>query len=177
MKILQAATFLVCLAILILLIYSQPKENANSFWSNLKPSAKVYKAVLSQEIDFSTSTAIMERLRDTLSDGYGAGYSKLHTGGVRFQFEDIKAYMATIYNKAKRRGLSEDSIRNLSIYICPGMYPDGYSNAEGTDVSKKMTCFLFVPLKGEGIFDTGGRRLNIPQNQFLSAYNWGSLEP
>lgn len=179
MRVLLIANLIVCIAILALIIYLHPRQDDNSFLAGIKTSPKSLKGVASQEIDYATSGVFMEKLRDTLSDELGSGsYGDVHTSGVRFMFEDIKAYMTTIYNKAHLRGLTDDSIRKLSIYICPGMYPKGYSHpTTGRSVSNKLTCFLFVPLKGEDIFNTTTRQLNIPQSMFLTAYDWGSLEP
>jgi hypothetical protein len=178
MRLMTVLNLLVCSATLVMLIFLLPKKEDNSFLAGIKPSTKSVKAVASQEIDYSTAGIFMEKFRDTLSDELGVNYRGIHTGGVRFMLEDIKAYIYSIYDKARLRGLSDDSIRNLSLYICPGVYPKQYSHPTlGIPVSDRLTCFIFVPLKGKGIFNSTTRKLDIPQNMFLTAYDWGSLEP
>ena len=179
MKSLQVANFLISLSILILVIYLHSgTESGKDFWSKINLSKENINKLKGTEINFTVAQAVMEKLRDTLSIKLGADYTNLHTGGVRFSYADLKAYMTIIHNDGIAANLTEDSISKLSVYICPGVYPKGFATPVGNrDVSYRLTTILFVPLKGKDIFDPQTHKLNITQNMFLTAYNWGDLEP
>jgi hypothetical protein len=148
-----------------------PKTQKMILENTKKISPENAQKILGTSISYLELKDMVGKFRDTLNTTFNAGYKDIHTGGVRFTFDEIKAYLKYLDEKASLAGIATS---NLYVYICPGMYTD--LTADPTHKKDKLTCVMAVTM-GRDIFDPSSRKLTLLKANLFGAYDWGDLEP
>ena len=177
MKSLLAATFIVCLAILGLNIYWHYQSPGVS--PDHDPRKKVKDSAIqmkfaANKVDFNRVSELTEKLRDTLDKTFGKEYGNLHTGGVKFTYDELDAFLDDMKDSARKYKMN---LSEMNVYVCPGLYPLGTTSPGGRLQEFRMTSLLVVPKNSKPIFDAATRKLTMTEPELLGAFNWGDLEP
>lgn len=162
--------FFIALANLGVLIYSSFFSKQGSYGFSISP--KAVAGIKGRAIRYDDLKEFVGKFRDTLASTFPAGYQTIHTGGVRFKFNEIENYIQYLYTKSQYEGVDTSQ---LYVYLTPGMYTTSLAGPTPA-LTHRMNCILTVTI-GKDIFDPANGKLTLNSSNLFGAYNWGSLEP
>lgn len=135
-------------------------------------SPKAAAGIKGRAIVYNDLKDLVGKFRDTLASTFPGTYQGIHTGGVRFKFNEIESYFKYLYYKSQIEGVDTSQ---LYVYLCPGVYTASLAGPTPT-LTHRMNVVLAVTL-GSSIFDPADGKLRLTAPKLFGAYNWGSLEP